>query len=149
MSLAKVFLLIGLVLVASSAGAADAQRVQYFPSPNPKLPFSAAVQVGDIIYLSGQIGLDPENKTPQDLRTQAKAAMDNIAHALSLAGATMDSVFKCTVMLDDMSQWAAFNEVYVTYFKPGRLPARSAFGADGLALGAALEVECLALAPKK
>jgi enamine deaminase RidA (YjgF/YER057c/UK114 family) len=52
-------------------------------------------------------------------------------------------------MLDDMSQWNAFNAVYVTYFAPDRLPARSAFGADGLALGATLEVECLAVAPPR
>ena len=55
----------------------------------------------------------------------------------------MDDVVKCTVMLADMAEWDAMNREYVTYF-PRRLPARSAFGADGLALGALLEVECIA-----
>jgi 2-iminobutanoate/2-iminopropanoate deaminase len=68
--------------------------------------------------------------------------------SLKLAGAGLDDVFKCTVMLADMSQWARFNAVYVTYFKPDRLPARSAFGASGLAFGAGVELECMAYMPK-
>ena len=59
----------------------------------------------------------------------------------------MADVFKCTVMIDDMEKWPAFNEVYKTYFEPGKMPARSAFGADGLALGAPIEVECMVHAP--
>jgi enamine deaminase RidA (YjgF/YER057c/UK114 family) len=56
----------------------------------------------------------------------------------------MDEVVKCTVFLADMSKYAAFNEIYVSYFKPGRMPARSAMGVSNLANGAALEVECWA-----
>jgi enamine deaminase RidA (YjgF/YER057c/UK114 family) len=73
--------------------------------------------------------------------------MDNIGAVLAAHGLGFDDVFKCTVMLADMSQWGEFNKVYVGYFKPDRRPARSAFGANGLALGAALEVECWAHAP--
>ena len=58
-------------------------------------------------------------------------------------------MFKCTVMLADMAEWEAFNKIYVTYFKPDRLPARSAFGANGLARGARVELECVAYAGKK
>jgi 2-iminobutanoate/2-iminopropanoate deaminase len=58
-------------------------------------------------------------------------------------------VFKCTVVLADIAQWETFNKVYVTYFKPGLLPARSAFGANGLALGPQVELECPAYAGKK
>jgi enamine deaminase RidA (YjgF/YER057c/UK114 family) len=72
--------------------------------------------------------------------------MENIARVLNAAVLSFDDVFKCTVMLADMAQWAAFNEVYVSYFKPGRLPARSAFAAKSLALGAAVEMECCAWA---
>ena len=61
----------------------------------------------------------------------------------------MDNVVKCTIMIADMSKWEDFNKVYVTYFKPGRLPARSALGANGLALGGEIEVECMAYAPVK
>jgi len=68
---------------------------------------------------------------------------------LKANGLSFDDVFKCTAMLSDMANWEAFNKVYVTYFQPGHLPARSAFGASGLALGAQLELECLAYAGKR
>lgn len=105
------------------------------------------VRAGDYLHLSGQIGATPDGKVPEAMADQARAAMENIRSALALAGAGFDDVVKCTVMLDDMGKWAEFNAVYVTYFKPGRLPARSAFGTDGLAMGAAVEVECLAYKP--
>ena len=79
---------------------------------------------------------------------QARLAMDNLGSGLKAAGLGWNDVVKCTVMLDDMKDWPAFNQVYVTYFPDGKFPARSAFGADGLALGALLEVECIAYAGK-
>jgi 2-iminobutanoate/2-iminopropanoate deaminase len=75
--------------------------------------------------------------------------MDNIAVVLKANGLTFDDVFKCTVMLADMDEWEDFNRVYLTYFKPGRLPARSAFCASALALGALVELECWAYVGKK
>ncbi|MCC6173216.1 MAG: RidA family protein [Gammaproteobacteria bacterium] len=128
---------------ASSA----APRVEFFRRPESRAPFSPAVRVGEVVYLSGQIGAAPDGSIPAGIEAQARAAMDNLAAAAKLAGVTLDDVFKCLVMLDDMSQWAAFNRVYVGYFTPERLPARSAFGVDGLALGATVEVECMAVAP--
>lgn len=127
--------------------AQDPPRVEYFRRAESRAPFSPAVRVGEVIYLSGQVGAAPDGSIPEGIEAQARAAMDNLAAAAKLAGATLDDVFKCTVMLEDMAQWAAFNRVYLGYFKPGRLPARSAFGVDGLALGATVEVECLATAP--
>jgi 2-iminobutanoate/2-iminopropanoate deaminase len=140
-----------LMLALSLAGCAAPQRatVEYFRQPGSRLPFSPAVRVGDVIYLSGQIGATADGRIPQGIEAQARAAMDNLAASAKLAGVGMDAVFKCLVMLDDMSQWGEFNKVYVTYFDPERLPARSAFGADGLALGATLEVECMAVAPSR
>ena len=111
------------------------------------LPFSQAVRVGDILYLSGQIGVREDGTLPDGMAAQARQTMDNIAGVLRLAGLGWRDVFKCTVMLDDMADWPAFNAIYVGYFEPGRLPARSALGADGLALGALVEVECMAHAP--
>lgn len=122
---------------------AQAQEPVYLPA-GPTAPFSAAVQVGDVLYLSGQIGVRPDGTKPEDLEGQSRQTMDNIARFLETQDLTMDSVFKCTVFLQDMSRWAEFNAVYVTYFQPGRLPARSALGSNGLAGGALLEVECLA-----
>jgi enamine deaminase RidA (YjgF/YER057c/UK114 family) len=69
--------------------------------------------------------------------------MENIRDVLDKSGSSMDRVFKCTVMMADMSEWDAMNEVYVTFF-PGNKPARSALGANGLALNAKVEIECLA-----
>jgi len=74
--------------------------------------------------------------------------MDNIGSVLKEQGLGFGDVVKCTVMLDNMADWPSFNKVYVAYFPGGKFPARSAFGADGLAMGALLEVECWAHVPK-
>ena len=114
-----------------------------------RLPFSSAVRAGDTVYLSGSLGIGPDGKLAEGLDAQAKLAMDNLGTALKSAGLGWSDVVKCTVMLDNMADWPAFNKVYVTYFTDGKFPARSAFGADGLALGALLEVECIAYAGKR
>ncbi len=75
--------------------------------------------------------------------------MENVGAGLKRAGLTWGDVFKCTVMIDNMADWPKFNTIYVPYFPAGKLPARSAFGADGLALGALLELECMAHAPRR
>jgi 2-iminobutanoate/2-iminopropanoate deaminase len=85
---------------------------------------------------------------PGGMEAEARQTMENIGTVLNANGLSFDNVFKCTVMLADMSKWDAFNKVYVAYFKPDRLPARSAFGANGLALGAQVELECWAYAGK-
>lgn len=110
------------------------------------LPFSDAVRVGDILYLSGQIGNLPGRLelAPGGIEGQTRQMMENIGRILYANGRSFDDVFKCTVMLADMGHWAAFNRIYVTYFKPHRLPARASFGAAGLALGSAVEMECWA-----
>ncbi len=110
------------------------------------LPFSDAVRVGEVLYLSGQLGNIPgtRNIVPGGIESETRQMMENIARVLNAQSLSFDNLIRCTVMLADMSQWPAFNEVYVTYFKPGRLPARSAFGVSALALGAAVEMECTA-----
>jgi reactive intermediate/imine deaminase len=114
-----------------------------------RLPFSSAVRVGDMVYLSGQIGNRADGTLPDGLEAQSRQVMDNIGGVLKSAGLSFKDVVKCTVMIDDIKQWGDFNKVYVTYFPAGKFPARSAFGADGLALGALIEVECLAYAGKR
>lgn len=136
-----------LLAIISTDAAASSPAIQFHSRPGSRAPFSPAVRVGDFIYTSGQIGAMPDGTIPADMVNQAKLAMDHVGDALALAGADFDDVFHCTVMLADMSQWTEFNKVYVTYFKPGRLPARSSFGANGLALGAGVEVECTAYKP--
>ena len=129
-----------LALTSTTAFAAPAT---YYPPANPQSPYSEAVRAGGFLIVSGQLGLSPDGQA-QSFDQEAHRSMDSIAAILGRHGASMDQVVKCTVMLADMSQWEAFNKVYVTYFKPGRLPARSAFGASGLARGGRLEVECWA-----
>ena len=114
-----------------------------------RLPFSTAVRAGNTVYLSGEIGRTANGTLPDGIDAQARQTMDNIGAALKSAGLGWSDIVKCTVMLDNMADWPAFNQVYVTYFPDGKFPARSAFGADGLALGALLEVECIAYAGKK
>ena len=128
---------------------AEAAPTVYQTSPETRAlnrPFSAAVEVGGVLYISGQIGAAPgvDHVLAGGLPAETRQVMDNIGAVLKRRGLTYDSVFKCTVMIADMTQWGAFNSVYVTYFKPDRLPARSAFGANGLAKGAAVELECWA-----
>ena len=136
-------------LICSSSVAA---APQYFPAPprqGAPAPFSTAVQVGDVLYMSGQIGVGPDGKLPDTFDGQAKQVMENVGAVLKAHGLGWGNVFKCTVMIADMKNWPAFNAVYVPYFPAGKLPARSAFGANGLALGAQLELECLAYAGTK
>jgi 2-iminobutanoate/2-iminopropanoate deaminase len=124
-----------------SGPAAEAARAGGFV-----LPFSAAVQVGDVLYLSGQIGALPDGSLPDGIEAQARQAMANVAAVLAEAGLGFGDVFHCLVMLADMDEWQAFNRVYLEHFDPERLPARSAFAAAGLALGARVEIECKAYA---
>lgn len=125
------------------SGLTHASGVTFYPHSNPALPFAMATQVGDVVYLSGQIG-DKDGKLSDDMTTQAHQVMKNIQLAGESAGVTMADIFKCTVMIEDMQNWKAFSDIYVSYFDINKLPARSAFGADGLAMGAMFEVECMA-----
>ena len=141
-----------LIMTTTAQAAPQRPVIQHYGSPTlngQRLPFSSAVRVGDILYLSGAIGRGPDGTPPEGIEAQARATMDNIGKTLKLAGLGYDDLLHCTVFLSDMKNWAAFNQVYMTYFPDGPLPARSAFGANGLALGALLEIECQAYAGKK
>ena len=139
-------------VLALTASAATAAPIQYFPAPAVQgrpAPFSSAVRAGDTVYLSGQIGIGADGKLPAGIEAQTRLAMNNVGAVLKRAGLGWGDVVHCTAMLSDMGNWPAFNSVYVTYFPAGKLPARSAIGANGLALGALLEVECQAYAGKR
>ncbi len=114
------------------------------------LPFSELVRHGNILYLSGQIGIQPGTLklVPGGVQEEARQTMANIKTTLEAHGYTMANLVKCTVMLADIADWQAFNEVYKTFFS-GDYPARSAFGTSGLALGARVEVECMGAVGEK
>jgi 2-iminobutanoate/2-iminopropanoate deaminase len=141
------------VLAVSSTAAAGPRRpaVEHFGRPSlngQRLPFSDAVRVGDTLYLSGQLGIGADGKLPDGIEAQTKLALENVGAILKRAELGYGDVFHCTAMLADMKLWPDFNKVYVTYFPEGKRPARSAFGASGLALGGLVELECQAYAGK-
>jgi len=125
---------------------ADVERLNSGTVMPADLPFSEAVRVGHTLYLSGQIGIEPGtmNVVPGGIDAEARQTMDNIKTSLEANGYAMKDLVKCTVMMADISEWGAFNAVYQSYFD-GDYPARSAFGANGLALGARVEVACIAV----
>jgi len=117
------------------------------PSPLD-LPFSAAVRVGDIWELSGQIGLDPGagKLIEGGVGPETQQALQNIRGALEQVGSSMRHVIKVSVFLKDIDEFGAMNAVYATFFDPTDYPARSTIAVAGLALGAHVEIECSAMA---
>ncbi len=109
------------------------------------LPFSEAVRVGDMLYLSGQIGTLPNAVALIEggIGPETRQTMENIREVLEANGASLDDVVKCTLMLADIAEWKEASDIYRSYFTEN-LPARSAFATTGLALGARVEIECLA-----
>lgn len=123
--------------------------IEFYPPeqsvPGLRLPFSEAVRVGETLYLSGAIGIDGSGQlVPGGIEAETRQAMENIGTILERHGSSLSRVFKCTVMLADMAEWYAANKVYLEFFAD-HLPARSAFGASGLALGARVEIEAMAV----
>ena len=110
-----------------------------------QLPFSDAVRVGNMLYLSGKIGNVPgtRNLAEGGIAGETRQTLENIKASLEKYGSSLGEGVKCTVFLADIAEWGAMNEVYVEYF-PVNPPARSALGSSGLALGARVEIECLA-----
>ncbi|MBU2527421.1 MAG: RidA family protein [Bacteroidetes bacterium] len=129
---------------------AEKRAPVFTPSELP-YPFSTAVQVGDILYLSGDLGAADTGNTlvPGGIAPETRQMFKRITATLAQHGLTLKDVFKCTVMLADMSEWQTFNAIYATYFEPGKYPTRSAMGVNGLALGARVEMECWAWNPQK
>ncbi len=134
--------------VETSAGALPG--IEHLPGVLPSaqdLPFSEAVRAGELIYLSGLLGTIPGTGklAPGGVKAETKQIMDNMRRILESNNSALNRVVKCTVILADIKEWSAMNEVYATYFEKGRFPARTAFGSSGLLFGARVEIECLAL----
>lgn len=139
-------LLLAPVALAGGAGMplpAPQSAITYHPSGGT-LPFSDAVEVGNTLYLSGKIGTGADGKlVAGGVRAETRQVLDNIEASLKRYGYARSQLVKCTVMLTDMQDFAAMNEVYGAWMvKP--YPARSTLGVSGLALGASVEIECIA-----
>jgi len=132
------------IITVQAVTAAEVEFHNDGPLKELGLPFSESVRVGDLLFLSGQIGSGAGDKlAPGGIKAETRQILLNIAATLEKRDLGMEDVIKCTVFLADISEWAAFNEVYVQHFT-APYPARSALGANGLALNARVEVECIA-----
>jgi 2-iminobutanoate/2-iminopropanoate deaminase len=107
-------------------------------------PFSGAVQIGDTLYLSGDIGIDENNRVPDTAEAEAKLVLDSIRSTLDQAGFTMDDLVFVQVFCSDVKHYAAFNTVYRTYFKR-EFPARAFIGSGTLLYDARFEVQGIAV----
>lgn len=135
------------ILVAGAACARNQPpSIEYLtPFGPPTNPFSPAVRVGSILYLAGQLGTDSTGTLVKGgIEAETRQTLRNIANVLDKTGSSIDRVVKCTVFLADMKEWPAMNVVYASFF-PTHKPARSAFGATGLALNARVEIDCIAV----
>ena len=137
---------VALSLAASAAGEkAPKRRAINLPGRAAELPFSDAVQVGDTLYLSGTIGLDPKTgKPPESVEDEARLVLDSMQATLAAAGMTMDDLVTVTVYCPDVSLWQRFNGVYRGYFKK-EFPARAFVGSGALLFSARFEVQAIAV----
>tara|TARA_B100000900_G_scaffold140841_1_gene119318 strand:+ start:158 stop:643 length:486 start_codon:yes stop_codon:yes gene_type:complete len=137
--------------VASNSQSSQ-NEIQYVNSDDTKekgYPFSDATVVNGIIYLSGAIGTLPDGSVVSGgIVAETRQTMMNIKDRLEKMGGSMDDIFKCTCMLADIKDWPLMSQEYKKFFNPDKLPARSAFAGSGLALGAKLEIECMAIKRK-
>ena len=137
--------------VASNSQSSQ-NEIQYVNSDETKekgYPFSDATVVNEVIYLSGAIGTLPDGSVISGgIAAETKQTMMNIKNRLEKMGGSMDDIFKCTCMLADIKDWPLMSQEYKKFFNPDKLPARSAFAGSGLALGAKLEIECMAIKRK-
>lgn len=132
----NVVLALTAIIAVSAAWEAPRQQQQPITFHGPGGNFSAAVQIGNTVYLSGKIGRG------EDIQAATRQSLESVKAGIEEVGGTMDDLVKCLVMLSDMSNFGGMNEVYTTYF-PKHRPARSAFGANGLAANALVEIECI------
>ena len=146
MRIRRAALLLTCACVSACASASPADREVIAPPGTSTLaPYSPAIRAGDLVFLSGQVGLRPGTRelAAGGIVGETEQALENVRTVLAAAGLTPADVVKCTVFLADMRDYGAMNTVYSRFFDAAP-PARSAVGVNGLPLGARVEVECIA-----
>jgi 2-iminobutanoate/2-iminopropanoate deaminase len=115
--------------------------------PKPVAPYSPGIRVGELIFIAGQLGIDSATGAlvPGGIEAETRQALHNMGNVLEAAGATLENVVKTTVFLRDINEFARMNAIYGEYFSD-KPPARSAFQVVALPLGAAVEIEAIAIA---
>lgn len=127
---------------ASAHGRRDPQFIQ--PDGPPANPFSPAVRVGDLVFVSGTLGTGSDGTlVPGGIQAETRQVLENIKRTLAAAGLGLDRLVKCTAFIADLKEWPAMNEVYRSYFPNGNYPARAAVQAT-LLFGARVELDCVA-----
>jgi len=116
--------------------------------PTARGPYSPAIRVGDLLFVSGYGPIDPttDEVVKTDFATQVRLTLENLKTVLEEAGGSLENVVKTTVYLSDMDNFAAFNEIYATYF-PNDPPARTTIQAARLPLDIDVEIDCIAYTP--
>ena len=140
-----IFFLIGVLLIGCNT---SSNLVIFHKTHEPKkenAPFSDIVQVGDLFFLSGQIGMDHSKRILIEggIAAETKQAIENIKEVLNHHQMALRDVVKCTVILADIKDFQIFNSIYTNYFP--QKPARTTFAAKALALGARIEIETVAV----
>lgn len=141
----KLSIVIILLFLSSGVSAVDIEFKNPESFKKLGLPFSEAVRVGDLLFLSGQLGNQPGSLSLVEggVETETRQTMENIKAVLERNQLGLERVVKCTLFLADIAEWPKVNAVYKTYFGENP-PARSALAASGLALDARVEIECIA-----
>jgi 2-iminobutanoate/2-iminopropanoate deaminase len=142
----RIMIVLALSTAMTSGITAQQKEVLKVPGAVAGLPFSPAIRVGSIIYLSGQLGnkMGTRELVPGGIGAETRQTLENIKTVVEAAGSSMDKVFKCTVFLADIADYGKMNEVYATFFSKDP-PTRSTIAGSGLALGARVEIECMAV----
>jgi 2-iminobutanoate/2-iminopropanoate deaminase len=149
MSRHRLLIVVVAVILVATAPRTDAQQSRRYIAPRTTAdatlpPYSGAVQVGNILYLSGEIGLDANNQIPDTPEAEATLLLDRIQQTLKDAGFTMDDLVTVTVYCSDVKHYDSFNKVYRTYFKQ-EFPARAFIGAGTLLFTARFEMQGIAV----
>lgn len=123
-------------------------KVVIIPDKNPPLnaTYNQAVKVGDVLYVSGQIGFDPQAKVLVEggIGPETRQCLENIRTIIEAAGGTMSDIVKMTVFVSDVDLFAGMNAVYSEYFTGVDAPTKTAVAVGGLALGASVEMDAVA-----
>ena len=114
-------------------------------APNAIGPYSQAIKINNMVFLSGQIAIDPETQKfiDGDIETQTKRVLDNLKSVLEASGSNLESVVKTTIYLTDINDFSKVNEIYATYFSSGK-PARSTVCVAALPKNARVEIDAIA-----
>lgn len=124
------------------------QIIRTEQAPAPVGPYNQAIQAGNLLFLSGQVALDPQSGQivgPGDVVQQTEQVISNLKAVLAAAGATLENVVKTTIFLTDMNDFATVNGIYARHFGEEKAPARSCVEVSRLPKDVQVEIECIAV----